>query len=158
MDENGATRSEPLRVNNHLLSKGGNQMWYFWDAPRTLGISHNGTPSAEGDSSSVTHPQPWNLCVANKKSHINAGLFKLYGDKCTNVPQLLTETHFWVSPTREQCPCMCVSVCVTWSAAIHAKFLACCGEKQFSVIITSPDTQHVWAHVPHTDNTSFCTR
>lgn len=58
VDEHGATRSEPLRVNNHPLSKGWQSDVVFRGSPRTLGVSHNGTPSAEGDSSSVTHPQP----------------------------------------------------------------------------------------------------
>lgn len=168
MGVNGATRSEPLQMNSHLLSKSANQMGYFWDAPSTLGISHNGSPSEEGDSSSVTHAQPLSLVAANRKSHINAVLSKLYGDKCTNVPQLLTELSLSSLTNKEavsvcDCVCLCGSADKKGTDALWALYqtqsLRVMAKLQYfpqSLIVTTPDTQSPWAHVSRTSNTLFC--
>lgn len=78
----------------------------------------------------------------------------------TNAQTFLS---FWPKLTfefRQQgssvCACVCLRLRLWRGQLLYTASSLHCVAKQFSVTVTSPDTQHVWAHVPHTDNTSFC--
>lgn len=99
-------------------------MWSVWDALRTLGISHDGTPSAEGGF--LVCDSPWSH---HKKSHITAILSQLYSDKRTNGPQLLTALLILsvAKTSAGVCVRVCVCMLIIMEQTMQGTILACYG-------------------------------